>query len=140
MPLSPELTAYATFVQAPRAPGPLSVADVAARLEVTEGQLRGWLATFQWERRFDGAGHLMLDERDLEFLAVIKSLREVDRSCASIARLIGGEPERPDQDFDPAAEAACAAGRDQRETLKAALRELQPTSPRQAFWRFWARG
>jgi DNA-binding transcriptional MerR regulator len=117
----------------------LSVADVAARLEVSDGQLRNWLATFRWERRFDGSGHLQLDERDLEFLLVIKSLRELDRSCVSIARLISAEPERPLAAAAIAAEAASAAERDQRETLKAALKELQPAPTRRGIWRFWGR-
>lgn len=131
---SPELIVPAARDATPREPGLHAVADVAARLEVTEGELHGWLGTFQWERRFDGAGHLLLDERDIGFLDLIKSLRVVDRSCASIVKLIA-----PDAEALPAL-VARAASTDPHEALKAELKNLQPPAPRRPFWRFWDHG
>lgn len=73
-----------------------SLPDTAARLDVPETTVREWLTTFNWERRYDGEGHLYLTRRDLEFLRVIKSLKDVDRSCESIVRIL-------EQDEEPAA-------------------------------------
>lgn len=108
--------------------------DVALRLGVPEASVREWLSSFRWERRFDGSGHLLLGERDLEFLRLIKSLKDVDRSCESIARLI----DRPEQEDLAAEPAPPPDGQVQIETLKAELRELH-ARPRVPFWKFWAR-
>ena len=110
--------------------------EVAQRLDVPELQVRAWLGQFHWERRYDGSGQLLLADRDLEFLRLIKSLKDVDRSCESICRLIDQEPVAAEPPPEPAKPAP--DGREQVETLKAVLRDLHPRAPR-PFWRFWQR-
>jgi DNA-binding transcriptional MerR regulator len=121
--------------------GTYSLEDVAKRLDVPEATVREWLASFRWERRYDGAGLLLLEDRDLEFLRVIKSLKDVDRSCESIVRLIADEPEgAPDLQettMEPLAPAS-TNNIDQMETLKAELKELH-AKPLRPFWKFWLR-
>lgn len=119
-----------------------SLQEAALRLDVNEPTLREWLATFQWERRYDGEGHLYLNQRDLAFLRVVKSLKEVDRSCDSIVRIItkeeiqgftAAEPESADEiEADPS-----AGGLAQIESLKAELKELHARPARKPFWKFW---
>jgi DNA-binding transcriptional MerR regulator len=136
----------------------LSLEEAAIRLNLSEAAIREWLATFNWERRYDGAGHLMLAPRDLDFLRVIKSLKDVDRSCESIVRIIQDDAplaegeiplelsvsliESPEATAAPARPAVdpVEANLAQLETLKAELRELHAAKPaRKPFWKFWAR-
>lgn len=109
--------------------------EVALRLEVPETTVREWLTSFRWERRYDGQGHLLLEERDMEFLRLIKSLKDVDRSCESIVRLIADEPPPPPAAEEPAPEAPHL---DQIETLKAELLDLH-ARPVRPWWKFWCR-
>jgi DNA-binding transcriptional MerR regulator len=122
-------------------PGTYSLEEVAARLDVPEATVREWLANFRWERRYDGAGLLLLEDRDLEFLRLIKSLKDVDRSCESIVRLIADEPdaqpELPAVEADPTAN-PISSDCEQMETLKAELKELH-AKPFRPFWKFWSR-
>lgn len=154
MPISPDFAATPTDAEPPS----LTIDVVAARLEVEPSQVRYWLTLFNWERRYDATGHLWLSARDAEFLRLVKSLRDVDRSCESIARLIGSDPEvgplrlRAEADADEAAEPAAEpdAAEDepvdggdsdiaQVETLKAELRDLHARPARKPFWKFWDR-
>ncbi len=140
-------------------PPVMTIQVVADRLEVEPAQVRQWLSLFNWERRYDAAGHLWLSARDAEFLRLIKSLRDVDRSCESIARLIGADPDvgplrlqveaegpQPDEDARDEAEAAEEAASDpgasdlaQIETLKAELLDLHAKPAKRPFWKFWER-
>lgn len=131
-----------------------TVEAVAKSLDVTEATLREWLATFNWERHYDGGGHLLLAPRDVEFLRVIKSLKDVDRSCESIVRIISDEPLElePEAPAEAAVEAPAAEPEEeaaeapdpvetnlaQIATLKAELKELHahPTK-KKPFWKFW---
>jgi DNA-binding transcriptional MerR regulator len=106
--------------------------EVALRLEVPETSIREWLTSFRWERRYDGQGHLLLEERDLEFLRLIKSLKDVDRSCDSIVRLIADEPPPPPAEEPKQDDLA------QIETLKAELLVLH-ARPARPWWKFWSR-
>jgi DNA-binding transcriptional MerR regulator len=128
----------------------LTLEEAAVRLSVSEAAIREWLATFNWERHYDGEGHLMLAPRDLDFLRVIKSLREVDRSCESIVRIIQDDaPDALDVTVtlvetaappEPARPDAVEQNLEQLETLKAELRELHAAKPaKKPFWKFWAR-
>lgn len=128
-------------------PQPLVNLDEAAeRLEVPEASIREWLATFNWERRFDGDGHLLLTERDLAFLRVIKSLKQVDRSCESIVRIIN-EEDPLDVEIKLVAEpiaaepepSATESNLAQIATLKAELKELHAKPAKKPFWKFWGR-
>ncbi|MEB3221495.1 MAG: MerR family transcriptional regulator [Candidatus Sericytochromatia bacterium] len=122
-------------------PGDLGLAEAAARLGVEEAILLSWLAAFGWERHYDGSGALRLGEQDLEFLRVVKSLRDIDRSCDSIVRLLAEDGDEPPPEVlvDEGAEHA-VAGMAQIETLKAELRDLHASPHRSApFWRFWRR-
>jgi hypothetical protein len=107
--------------------------EAARRLEVPEASVHEWLTSFRWERRYDGFGHLLLEERDLAFLKLIKSLKDVDRSCESIVRLIAADPlpEAPVEELrnDLA----------QFETLKAELLDLHARPVRKPWWKFWAK-
>ena len=124
--------------------------EAARRLGVSEAAVREWLSTFNWERRFDGEGHLYLTARDLDFLRVVKSLKEVDRSCDSISRIIQEEtithhvivvdqPLEPaaEEEAEPLEETALEDNREQIETLKAELKELQARPSKKPFWKFW---
>ena len=154
MPISPEFAAPPADADPPA----LTLDAVAARLEVAPAQVRQWLTLFHGERRYDATGHLWLSARDAEFLRLVKSLRDVDRSCASIARLLGADPEvgplrlvaeaEADADLPPGepddapeAEAADAGDSDiaQIETLKAELRDLHARPAKKPFWKFWDR-
>lgn len=103
----------------------IPLAEIAGRLAVSEAQVREWLGSFAWEGRYDAHGQLWLTERDAEFLGVVKQLREADRTCESIVRLIGGD--------DPSPDLAQIA------SLKAAMRDLHAPPARKPFWKFWAR-
>lgn len=142
-------------------PPVMTIEVVAERLEVEPVQVRQWLSLFNWERRYDAAGHLWLSARDAEFLQLIKSLRDVDRSCASIARLIGigsdvgplrlqveaeepgPEEHAPDEDAPEEVEEepgdAGSSDLAQIETLKAELRDLHARPAKRPFWKFWER-
>lgn len=131
--------------QQPDETGTLALSEVAGLLDVTEGAVREWLSFFQWQRRYDGSGHLFLTERDVGFLRVIKSLKEVDRSCESIVRTIhetGLKPPPshreeviPAHDLDPSD--PMIQGLAQIETLKAELKDLHARPTRKPFWKFW---
>ena len=111
--------------------------EAALRLGVPEQQVRTWLSQFRWERHFDGSGHLLLGEKDMEFLRLLRSLKDVDVTCDSITRLIEGEPQPAVAEApQPAVAAGPSTGREQVETLKEALRDLHQSRP---FWRFWQR-
>lgn len=122
-----------------------SLQEAALRLDVNEPTLREWLSTFQWERRYDGEGHLYLNQRDLAFLRVVKSLKEVDRSCESIVRIITQEeiqgfaaPEAEEAEVEAPPEAdPSAGGLAQIESLKAELKELHARPAKKPFWKFW---
>jgi DNA-binding transcriptional MerR regulator len=107
--------------------------EAALRLEVPEGAVREWLTSFRWERRYDGQGHLLLEERDLEFLRLIKSLKDVDRSCDSIVRLIADEPAAPPVPVEEPQDDLA-----QIESLKAELLDLH-ARPARPWWKFWAK-
>ncbi|HEY9720771.1 MAG TPA: MerR family transcriptional regulator [Oscillatoriaceae cyanobacterium] len=121
-------------------PALLSLEAVAEGLDLPESTIREWLASFNWERRYDGAGHLYLSPRDIGFLRVIKALKELDRSCDSIVRVISTE----DLDLevvaaDPEAALSVAeASLQQVETLKAELKALHARPAKKPFWKFWA--
>lgn len=125
----------------------LSLEAVAEHLDVPESTVREWLATFNWERRYDGAGHLYLTQRDIEFLGVIKSLKEVDRSCESIVRIISTESlsldvvpaEFPAESPEVEDPSPVVVGLEQIATLKAELKELHARPARRSFWQFWKR-
>lgn len=108
--------------------------EAVLRLGVSEATVREWIGSFHWERRYDGTGNLILMERDLDFLRLIKSLKEVDRSCDSIVKLIECPLETPPEEAPPAPEHL-----GQIATLKDALRELHAAPPRRPFWKFWTR-
>ncbi|MEB3330144.1 MAG: MerR family transcriptional regulator [Candidatus Sericytochromatia bacterium] len=130
-----------TFDPRPLQPPPdLGLEEAAHALGVEPTTVLAWLSAFSWERSYDGAGALRLREADLEFLRVVKSLRDVDRSCDSIVRLLADDGEPHGAADDPAAELA-EAGMVQVETLKAELRALH-ARPRRAgrSWRFWRWG
>lgn len=129
-----------------------TLAEAALRLDLPESTIREWLSTFNWERHYDGAGHLYLAPRDLEFLRVIKSLKEVDRSCESIVRVIhadaplevqveeGEQPELVEEAEEPEAIAEpepVEQNLEQIETLKAELKELHAKPAKKPFWKFW---
>lgn len=128
-----------------------SLAEAAERLDVSEATVREWLTSFNWERHYDGEGVLYLSSRDVDFLQVVKSLKDVDRSCESIVRVIsekGELVEAPAADEPPleaeavVPEAEPAVPRpdnsEQLATLKAELLELhaQPVK-KKPFWKFW---
>lgn len=126
-----------------------SLQEAAMRLDVPEGMIREWLQTFNWERRYDGEGHLYLTTKDLEFLRVIKSLKDVDRSCESIVRIITtdaplevdveeGPPPEPVADEAVDEDEPVERSREQIETLKAELKELHAKPVKRPFWKFWA--
>jgi DNA-binding transcriptional MerR regulator len=124
-----------------------SLPEAALRLEVEEATIREWLSNFNWQRNYDGQGHMYLTIKDIEFLRVIKSLKDVDRSCDSIVRIIGGDDTLAVDVLpaEPAAEAAepepvrdpMQANLDQIETLKAELLELHAKPNKRPFWKFW---
>jgi DNA-binding transcriptional MerR regulator len=122
-----------------------SLSEAALRLEVEEAIIREWLSTFNWERHYDGQGTMYLSLKDVEFLRVIKSLKDVDRSCDSIVRIIAGDAalavdvvpadlveieEEPQPD-------PLQASLEQVETLKAELKELHAKPAKKPFWKFW---
>lgn len=120
-----------------------SLSEAALRLEVDEVTLREWLSNFNWQRHYDGQGTMYLTVKDVEFLRVIKSLKDVDRSCDSIVRIIGGEDTL---EFDTlVAEAVVEQpapdtmrdNMDQIATLKAELLELHAKPAKKPFWKIW---
>jgi DNA-binding transcriptional MerR regulator len=136
------------------APGPhldpspthFSLQEAAVRLNVSEATLREWLTNFNWERTFDGKGNLCLSERDIEFLRVIQSLKDVDRSCESIVRIIDGKAESTEAFNDEAAPALLSeepvpmlprSGHEEIESLKAELKALHAPVNKKPFWKFW---
>lgn len=123
-----------------------SLPEAALRLEVEETTIREWLSTFNWQRHYDGQGTVYLSVKDLEFLRVIKSLKDVDRSCDSIVRIIGGDDmvgaiAEPVDAVDDEEETEIADpvrdNLDQLETLKAELKELHAKPSKKPFWKFW---
>lgn len=107
-----------------------SLPDTAARLGVPEATVREWLTTFNWERRYDGEGHLYLTRKDLEFLRVIKSLKEVDRSCESIVRIIEQDEMPPaPQKAESEAPGSAAAGLKAESTPDTPVIEAAPEEP-----------
>ena len=122
-----------------------SLGEAALRLEVEESTIREWLSTFNWERHYDGQGNVYLSLKDVEFLRVIKSLKDVDRSCESIGRIIGGEDlaaleapaEEPEAEPEPGPDPV-EVSLAQLETLKAELRELHAKPAKKPFWTFWS--
>jgi DNA-binding transcriptional MerR regulator len=123
-----------------------SLHEAALRLDVEEATIREWLSTFNWERHYDGQGAMYLTLKDVEFLRVIKSLKDVDRSCDSIVRIIGGEDVlsldvTPAEPADMVEEAPrqdpLKANLEQVETLKAELKELHAKPAKKPFWKFW---
>lgn len=150
MPISPDFATSPADAEPPA----VTIDVVAERLDVAPAQVRHWLTLFNWERRYDATGHLWLTARDAEFLRLVKSLRDVDRSCESIARLLGADPEvgplrlrAEEADLDPpgpdAADDEPVDGGDsdiaQVETLKAELRDLHAKPAKRPFWKFWER-
>ena len=121
-----------------------SLAEAALRLEVDEATIREWLSTFSWERHYDGEGTVYLSLKDVEFLRVIKSLKDVDRSCESIVRIIGDPlmPPLEPAEIEPVPEPepgpdSVEVNLAQIETLKAELRELHAKPAKKPFWKFW---
>lgn len=125
-----------------------SLPEAAMRLDVPEGTIREWLQTFNWERHYDGEGHLYLTNKDLDFLRVIKSLKDVDRSCESIVRIIttdtpleveveAGPPPEPVEEEAVAEPEPVERNLEQIQTLKAELKELHAKPTRKPFWKFW---
>ena len=123
-----------------------SLPEAALRLDVEETAIREWLSTFNWQRNYDGQGNMYLTLKDIEFLRVIKSLKDVDRSCDSIVRIIGGDealaldvvPAEPLEEIDEAPVAdPMQANLSQIETLKAELKELHAKPTKKPFWKFW---
>ena len=118
--------------------------EAALRLEVEEATIREWLSTFNWQRHYDGQGAMYLSQKDIEFLRVVKSLKDVDRSCDSIVRIIGGDLAVDVVEAEPAItfeeEAPkpdpVQANLAQVETLKAELKELHAPK-KKPFWKFW---
>jgi DNA-binding transcriptional MerR regulator len=121
-------------------PQDLGLEEAARALGVETTTVLEWLSAFGWERCYDASGSLRLREADLEFLRVVKSLRDVDRSCDSIVRLLADDGEASDALDDTGAELA-EANMAQVETLKAELRALHAHPPRAGRgWRFWRWG
>lgn len=120
-----------------------SLHEAALRLDVEEATIREWLSAFNWERHYNGQGAMYLTLKDVEFLRVIKSLKEVDRSCDSIVRIIGGEDLLsldvvPATDEEVPAPDPLKANLEQVETLKAELKELHAKpAKKKPFWKFW---
>ncbi|MDB5096735.1 MAG: hypothetical protein JWM80_1156 [Cyanobacteria bacterium RYN_339] len=120
-----------TIASAP-IPMPLTMEEAARRLAVPEACVHEWLTSFRWERRYDGFGHLLLEERDFAFLKLIKSLKDVDRTCESIVRLISDDPAPSEHFEEPLGDLA------QFESLKAELLDLHARPVRRPWWKFWA--
>ena len=123
-----------------------SLPEAALRLEVEEATIREWLSTFNWERHYDGQGNMYLSLKDVDFLRVIKSLKDVDRSCDSIVRIIGGddtlaidvvETVPSDAIADEPVPDTMRDNLDQIATLKAELKELHAKPAKKPFWKFW---
>jgi DNA-binding transcriptional MerR regulator len=118
-------------------PQDLGLEEAARALGVEPTTVLAWLSAFGWERCYDASGALRLREADLEFLRVVKSLREVDRSCDSIVRMLSDDGGASDALDDAGAELA-EANMAQIETLKAELRALHAHPPlARRDWRFW---
>lgn len=124
-------------------------------LGVSESTLREWLSTFNCERHFDAQGSEKLSPKGVDFLRMVKSLRDVDRSCESIVRLLGASSAEPPADAEDSQAVedpeyfldeldlledlpSAASDLEQVESLKAELKDLHAApATRKPFWKFW---